>query len=184
MKVLTLGNELLREKSLPVEKITPEYIQKADAMFDIMLEKAGVGLASPQIGVMERMFVIMVDDEVRRVFINPQIISTSSDVCEIEEGCLSIPGLYENIVRPTKITVQAFDQFGKAFTLEADGFLARVIQHKYDHLDGILYIDRGTPEFKAKAEETCRKRDEKRKEKEAAKLAKAAKIEDKKAAKA
>lgn len=184
MKVLTLGNELLRQKSLPITNISPEYETRANLMFDVMIEAEGVGLAAPQVGIMERMFVIIADDDVRRVFINPQIISTSSETCEYEEGCLSIPGLYETITRPSKVTIQALDQFGKPFTLEADGFLARIIQHEYDHLDGFLYIDRGTPEFKAKAEETFRKRNERRKEKEAAKAAKAAKIAAKKAAKA
>ena len=86
------------------------------------------------------MFVLIADDDVRRVFINPQIISTSTEVSEYEEGCLSIPKVYEKITRPVKVTVQALNENGKPFTLEADGLLARIIQHEYDHLEGILYI--------------------------------------------
>ena len=123
------------------------------------------------------------NDDVRRVFINPQIVSTSSDLVPFEEGCLSIPKVYEKIMRPEKVTVQAQDEFGKKFLLEADGLLARVIQHENDHLDGILYIDRGDKEFAEKTELQFKRRAERAKEKEKAKAAKAAKIAAKLAAK-
>lgn len=183
MEILTLGNPVLRQKSEPVTEVTPELEKTFEEMFELMIETNGVGLAAPQVGILQRFFVCMADDDVKRVFVNPQIIETSSELVEYEEGCLSIPKLYENIVRPVEVTVQALNEKGKLFTLKADGLLARVIQHEYDHLDGLLYIDRGDPEFKAKAEETMRRREERRLQKEKAKAAKAAKIAAKKAGK-
>ena len=118
----------------------------------------------------------------RRVFINPQIISTSEEVSEYEEGCLSIPQVYESITRPAKVKVQAFDENGKPFTLDADGLLARVIQHEYDHLDGILFIDRGDKDFAQKTEAQFAARTERRKQKEAEKAKKEMRIAAKKAA--
>ena len=183
MKVLTLGDELLRQKSEPVEEVTPEIKALAEEMFTTMIQEQGVGLAAPQVGILKRMFVLIADDDVRRVFINPQIISTSTEVSEYEEGCLSIPKVYEKITRPVKVTVQALNENGKPFTLEADGLLARIIQHEYDHLEGVLYIDKGDPLFKFKTEENFKRKNERKKLKEAQKAAKAARIEAKKAAK-
>lgn len=183
MEILTLGNPILRQKSEPVTEVTPELEKTFEEMFDLMIETNGVGLAAPQVGILQRFFVCMADDDVKRVFVNPQIIETSSELGEYEEGCLSIPKLYEKIVRPVEVTVQALNEKGKPYTLKADGLLARIIQHEYDHLDGLLYIDRGDPEFKAKAEETMRRREERRLQKEKAKAAKAAKIAAKKAGK-
>jgi len=184
MKILHLGDELLRQKSLPIEEVNDEIRQLAEEMFQTMETGNGVGLAAPQIGILKRMFVIIADDEIRRVFINPQIISTSTETCEYEEGCLSIPNVWEKITRPEKITIQAINEKGKPFTLEADGFLARIIQHEYDHLEGILYIDRGDPDFRKKTIDQFELRAKRKKEKEAAKAAKAAKIAAKKQKKA
>lgn len=184
MEILHLGQELLRQKSLPVEEVNDELRATIQAMFDTMLESEGVGLAAPQVGILQRFFVVIADDDVRRVFINPQIIATSSEMCDYEEGCLSIPNVYEKISRPAKITVQALNEQGKPFTLEAEGFLARVIQHEYDHLEGVLYIDRGDQEFKEKIVQQFQRRAARKAEKEAAKAARAAKIAAKKAKKA
>ena len=176
MEIVQLGDPVLRQKAQPVEKITEELKATLEEMFEIMIEANGVGLAAPQIGRSERFFVVISDDDVRRVFINPQIVSTSQETCEMEEGCLSLPKLYENIVRPKEITVQALNENGKPFTLNADGLLARIIQHEYDHLEGFLYIDRGDEAFKQKAEAQFAKRAERRMQKLAAKQAKQAKI--------
>ena len=129
------------------------------------------------------MFVAMADDDVRRVFINPQIIATSDDSVPYEEGCLSVPQVYENIMRPSKVTVQAQDQNGKRFTIEADGLLARIIQHENDHLDGVIFIDRGDEEFAKKTAEQFAKRAERAAQKAAEKEAKAKRIAAKIAAK-
>jgi len=86
-----------------------------------------------------------------RVFINPRIIATSAETIEYEEGCLSFPGLFLLFVRPIAVEIEAFDLSGKAFKVHADDLLARVIQHEYDHLDGILYIDRVSPAKRRRA---------------------------------
>lgn len=187
LKITKLGEEILREKcqSVKAEEITDEFRTFLDEMFDTMIEANGVGLAAPQVGIAKRFFVVIADDDVRRVFINPEITKTSQEVGDYEEGCLSIPGVYENISRPVKVSVTALDQNGKRFTIEdADGLLARVIQHENDHLDGILYIDRGDEKFREETIEKFKKRDERRSQKEKAKALKKARIEAKLAAKA
>lgn len=184
MEILQLGDELLRQKSEPVTEVNDDILRLVEDMFETMEKGKGVGLAAPQVGVLKRLFVLVADDDVRRVFINPQIISTSAKMCDYEEGCLSIPNVWENISRPERITVQALNEKGRPFTLEADGLLARIIQHENDHLDGILYIDRGNPDFKAQTIKQFEAKAARRKEKAALKAAKAAKIAAKKAKKA
>ncbi len=185
MRITKLGEEILRQVAEPVkpEEINDELRAFIEEMFDTMIEADGVGLAGPQAGVSKRLFVVISDDDVRRVFINPQIISTSAELCDYEEGCLSVPGVYESIQRPAKVTVQAFNEKGRPFTLEADGLLARIIQHENDHLDGHLFIDRGDEDFAKKTEEQFARRAENAEKKRRAKAAKEAKIAAKKAAK-
>lgn len=183
LDIVKLGEESLRQKSVPVAEVNDEIRQLAQDMFETMIEAEGVGLAAPQVGRNIRMFVLIADDDVRRVFINPQIIQTSSETGEYDEGCLSIPQVYETIVRPVRVTVQALNEKGRPFTLDADGLLARIIQHEYDHLDGILYIDRGDKDFAQKTEAQFKKRAERAAQKAKEKAAKAAKIAAKIAAK-
>lgn len=183
LDVTKLGEEVLRKVAVPVEEVNDEIRQLAEDMFETMIENDGVGLAAPQVGKSLRMFVVIADDDVRRVFINPQIIKTSEEVGEYDEGCLSIPQVYETIIRPVAVTVQALNEKGKPFMLEADGLLARIIQHEYDHLDGILYIDRGDKDFAEKTEAQFKKRAERALEKQKEKEAKARKIAAKIAAK-
>ncbi len=186
MRITKLGEEILRQVASPVEKeeINDELRAFIDEMFDAMIEADGVGLAGPQAGISKRLFVVIADDDVRRVFINPQIISTSAELCDYEEGCLSVPGVYENIKRPAKVTVQAFNEKGRPFTLEAEGLLARIIQHEYDHLEGKLFIDRGDPDFAQKTTEQFKRRAERAEKKRAEREEKARRIAAKKAAKA
>lgn len=183
LNVTKLGEEILRKKAEPVPEINDEIRELVNDMFDTMIENNGVGLAGPQVGKSLRLFVIIADDDVRRVFINPQIIKTSTQVGEYDEGCLSIPQVYETITRPLEVTVQAYNEEGKLFTLEADGLLARIIQHEYDHLDGILYIDRSDKDFAEKTENQFKKRAERAAQKAKEKAAKQAKIAAKIAAK-
>ena len=142
MHILTLGNELLRQKAQPVKSIGPEYLKIAEDLIEALHEQDGIGLAGPQVGLMERIFVIHVAGDTPRVFINPSIIETSRETDKYEEGCLSIPGVYTDVVRPLKIKMQAWNEKGRPFTLEADGIVARALQHEYDHLEGVLFIDR------------------------------------------
>lgn len=185
LKIYKLGEEVLRKKAAPVEpaEINDEMRALFENMFETMEEAEGVGLAAPQVGISKRFFVAVSDDDVKRVFINPQIVGTSAEIADYEEGCLSLPGVSENIKRPAKVTVQALNEHGKPFTLEADGLLARIIQHENDHLDGIVYIDRGDPEFAAKTTAQFQKRLERAAKKEAEKARKAASLAAKLAAK-
>ncbi|MDR0313334.1 MAG: peptide deformylase, partial [Treponema sp.] len=102
----------------------------------------GIGLAGPQIGLLERIFAVHVEGDMPRIFINPSIIETSQEMQKFEEGCLSIPGIYADVVRPQKVKIQAWNEKGRPFTLEVSGLMARVILHEFDHLEGILFIDR------------------------------------------
>lgn len=141
LDIYTFGDEVLREECKDIQKFDLALKMLVDAMVETLDEADGVGLAGPQVGVAEKIFVIHLRDEAPRVFINPEIIETSVEVCSYEEGCLSIPGVYHDVVRPERITIQAQNLDGKHFTLSADGLLARAIQHENDHLHGTLYID-------------------------------------------
>jgi peptide deformylase len=142
MDIITLGSDLLRQKAEPIKPIGEEYKRIAEEMIDALHEGKGVGLAGPQVGLLKRIFVVHIERDIPRVFINPTIIMTSQDLVKYEEGCLSIPGLYADVIRPESIRVQAWNERGRPFTLEAEGILARVILHEYDHLEGMLFIDR------------------------------------------
>jgi peptide deformylase len=142
MKILTLGNELLRHRAAKIQHIGAEYQKIAEDLIAAIREGKGIGLAGPQVGLMERIFAIHVEGDEPRVFINPSILETSQELAKYEEGCLSIPGIYTDVVRPKTLKVQAWNEKGRPFTMEADGILARVILHEYDHLEGILFIDR------------------------------------------
>lgn len=183
LDIVKLGEDILRQKAQPVAEVNDEIRKLAEDMFDTMIEADGVGLAGPQVGKNLRMFVAIADDDVRRVFINPQIIKTSEELGDYDEGCLSIPQVYETIRRPVRVTVQALNENGKPFTLDADGLLARIIQHEYDHLDGIVFIDRGDKEFAEKTTAQFKKRMERAEQKRKEKEAKARKIAAKIAAK-
>jgi len=163
LEILTIGEETLRKPAQPVDSFGSELKLLADAMIDTMHEDGGIGLAAPQIGVPKRLFVVHLQDEDPRVFVNPEIIETSQETCVQEEGCLSIPGVYADVHRPEGITLQARDVAGKVFTLTASGMLARVIQHEYDHLRGVLFIDRLGDEQREKILRIYEKRQRKRK---------------------
>lgn len=142
MEIITLGNELLRQKALSFGDIDAQAGALAAEMIETMHAGKGIGLAGPQVGLMRRVFVVQVEGDLPRVFINPTIIATSPELSQYEEGCLSIPGMYADVTRPAMVTVQAWNERGRPFTLDAEGLLARVIQHEYDHLEGTLFIDR------------------------------------------
>jgi peptide deformylase len=142
MKILTLGNELLRMKAEPVARIDDHIASLAGEMIEALKEGKGVGLAGPQVGFMGRLFVLQVEGQEPRVFVNPSIIETSQETVKYEEGCLSLPGVWADVIRPGTVKVQAWNEKGRPFTLEAGGILARVILHEYDHLEGILFTDR------------------------------------------
>lgn len=142
MNIVTLGDERLRLKAEAVKPIGGEYQKIAEAMVETLHAGKGIGLAGPQVGLLKRIFAVHVEGDIPRVFINPSIIETSQEQASYEEGCLSIPGVWAEVVRPKGIKVQAWNEKGRPFTLEAGGILARVILHEYDHLEGVLFIDR------------------------------------------
>lgn len=142
LEIYTIGEEILRKKARKIEKFDSGLKLLVDAMFEKMDEADGVGLAGPQVGVDLRIFVVDDHRGVRKEFINPEIVETSMEECSMEEGCLSIPGVYAYLSRSEKVTIQAQNASGKTFRLEADGLLARALQHENDHLNGVLFADR------------------------------------------
>lgn len=142
---------LLREKSEKISDINGEIVRLADAMIETMHRARGIGLAGVQIGRLERIFVTHVDGDKPRVFINPTILGTSVEQWEYDEGCLSIPAIYADVTRPEAIQVQAWNEKGRPFTIDADGVLARVILHENDHLNGVLFIDHLTDDSRDRA---------------------------------
>jgi len=145
MEILTLGNETLKMKAAPIADLNGDVFRIAADMLEAMKEGRGIGLAGPQVGLLMRLFVIQLDRDQARVFINPSIVQTSEELTEYEEGCLSVPGMYADVIRPAEVRVQAWNERGRPFTIDADGLLARVILHEYDHLEGTLFIDRLSP---------------------------------------
>ena len=154
LKILKYGDEILRRKSKEVSKVSKKIRILAENMIDTMYANNGVGLAAPQVGENLRIFVIDVsqDDEPLNpiVFINPKIIKKSGAI-KSNEGCLSFPKAYVDVRRYRNIMVKALDLNGRPFVMEAkDGeLLARAIQHEYDHLEGILFIDHSRNIFDA-----------------------------------
>jgi len=142
MQIITLGNELLRQKAVKIDKVNKEITDAAKQMLEIIKQDKGVGIAGPQIGLMKRIFVVHIEGDEDRVFINPSILETSQKTVKFEEGCLSVPGIYADVIRSESVKIQAWNEKGKPFTMEASGLLARVIQHEYDHLEGVLFLDR------------------------------------------
>lgn len=142
MSLLTLhllGSPVLRQESAAVTAIDDETRKFIADMFETMAAAKGVGLAANQVGVARRIAVIDADDQ-RFAMINPTIVSAEGrDTAE--EGCLSIPDIYGDVTRPARVVLEALDQDGKPFRLEAGGLVARAIQHEIDHLDGILFLD-------------------------------------------
>jgi peptide deformylase len=142
--ILHYPDKRLREKAAPVATITAEVRTLVDDMAETMYAAPGVGLAATQIGERLQIFVVDVAEENEpsdlRVFINPEIIDRQ-DTIVWSEGCLSFPGINEDVERAAKVVVRAQDRDGKTFELEAEGLLAVAVQHEYDHLQGVLMID-------------------------------------------
>jgi peptide deformylase len=139
LDIHVLGSPVLREDTIPVGDITDEIRRLIDDMFETMRAAKGIGLAAPQVGRRERLAVIDVDDN-PIVIINPEIVQ-SEGRDRAEEGCLSIPDLYGEVDRATRVVVRAVDRHGRPFEISASDLLARCLQHEIDHLHGKLFID-------------------------------------------
>ncbi|AKL98053.1 peptide deformylase [Endomicrobium proavitum] len=153
LEIKKYGDGVLRKKNEPVSKITDKVKQLALDMLETMYAAPGVGLAAPQVGVSLRICVIDVNPDKNNpiVMINPEVTKGENKI-SAEEGCLSFPGLYEEVKRFKKVNAQFTDINGKPQEIKADGFLAKAIQHEIDHLDGKLFIDY-LPEWKRKSVE-------------------------------
>lgn len=147
-KILYLPDPRLRTVAKPVESFDNELQTLIDDMFETMYDANGVGLAAPQIGISLRLSVIDVigdkKPENQIVIINPEIIKNEGEK-EFQEGCLSVPGAYDTVIRAERVTVKALDRTGVAFDIDADGLLAECLQHEIDHLNGKLFIDLLSP---------------------------------------
>jgi peptide deformylase len=147
--IRTLGDPVLTQRAREVEELNGELAHLVDEMYDAMYEAIGVGLAAPQVGVRKRLFTFDLG-EGPQVVVNPELVEASGEA-GFEEGCLSIPGLRFEVIRPEKITMAGLDLDGHEVVFEDDDFLARVIQHELDHLDGVLMLDRLEPDARREA---------------------------------
>ena len=143
------NDPVLRKTAKPVKKFTSKVRRLVRNMIETMQSAPGVGLAAPQVGVSQRIIVIDLPEEEDQplsgrpiAFINPEFRAVTEEEEEAIEGCLSVPGLVGDVMRPTRIHLKARDEWGKLLDMEIGGFPARVIQHEADHLEGVLFIDR------------------------------------------
>ena len=141
MNIVLYGASVLKEKSTVVEEINDELRTILDEMVELMRKAKGVGLAANQVGIAKRFFVLEIEDKVKKV-INPEIVEFGEEIVEYEEGCLSIPEIYKKVNRPEMIKVKYQNENGEIVEEELHDLWARAFQHEFDHIDGILFIDR------------------------------------------
>ena len=154
LNIYMLGQETLRTPANRIVKVDDSIRKLAKDMLITMYSAKGIGLAAPQVGVQKRILVIDLNFEdpesPPNVFINPEIISSSASLDTYEEGCLSIPGVYLNVVRPSSIKLSFRDEMGRPKKMNAEGLMARCIQHEIDHLNGVLFVDKVTDQDELK----------------------------------
>ncbi|MFD2261708.1 peptide deformylase [Lacibacterium aquatile] len=145
LPILIAPDPILKQKATLVGTVTPQIVQLMDDMLQTMYEAPGIGLAAPQVGVLKRVIVVDIsregEEKTPLKMADPEIVWVSEEDQEYEEGCLSVPEHYSNVVRPAAIRVRYTDQNNKKVEISADGLLAVCIQHEIDHLDGILFLD-------------------------------------------
>jgi peptide deformylase len=166
LKIHYYGDPILRTKALPIPEITPEILQLAQEMIEAMIEHNGVGLAAPQIGKLLRIYVFR-EEKLRadghyelgepEVVINPVLSKPSKESESMLEGCLSVPGLRVNVVRPKKVHIRYQNLKGEFVEKELTDFCARVNMHENDHLNGVLHIDRADPKERKELESVLQK---------------------------
>ncbi len=138
--IVVEGDDILRKRAKEVSEINDHIRMILDDMLETMREKNGSGIAAPQVGILKRMFIAEADGELIEL-INPVILETDGVKAE-DEGCLSVPGMIGTVERPTYIKMKGLNRDGEEVVYEGTGFLPIVLSHEYDHLDGILYIDK------------------------------------------
>jgi peptide deformylase len=146
--IVAYGNPVLKKRAADVEKGSTDVKALASDMFETMYAAEGIGLAAPQIGKSLRLFVVdgapLEEEEMvnfKKVFVNPVILDEYDDEWIFEEGCLSIPSIREDVSRPSKLRIRYFDENWQPYEEEFDGMKARIIQHEYDHIEGVLFTD-------------------------------------------
>ena len=144
-KIELYGSPVLRQPAAPIDEITPEILELLRDMVDTMRFAGGAGLAANQVGVPLRVMVIDLgansEEENLVYFINPEFTLKEGEAVQ-EEGCLSVPEIYEKVTRPKRVRVKALDRDGKPFELEGEQFLGKALCHEMDHLDGVIFVDR------------------------------------------
>lgn len=150
LRIRTWGDPVLRQPARPVERVARVHRRLIEDMIDTMRHAPGVGLAAPQVGVSERIFVWEHEGEAGAV-INPTVVSLAGEPIDDEEGCLSIPGIYYPVTRSEVARIEGTGVDGRPLELEGKDFLARILQHETDHLDGVLFLDRLSPEDRREA---------------------------------
>lgn len=147
LEILEFPDPRLRTVAKPVKEVTDETRQLIDDMFETMYDAPGIGLAATQVNVHEQIIVMDLSEDKSepRVFINPEIEVLDGDYQDMQEGCLSVPGFYEEVSRPDHVMIRAIDRNGNAYEEEATGLLAVCIQHEMDHLKGKLFVDYLSP---------------------------------------
>ncbi|MFA4964023.1 MAG: peptide deformylase [Thermoleophilia bacterium] len=148
--IRVIGDPVLRERAADVTAFDRGLRKLARRMIRIMHDAPGIGLAAPQVGVLQRLLVYDVDED-PRVLVNPVLDEFSDELEEVDEGCLSVPGVTMPVTRPVSLRVRAQDAAGEALEFHAEGLEARVIQHEYDHLEGVLIVDRTSRSARAAA---------------------------------
>ena len=157
--IRVFGDPVLRQRAAEVDDIDGTLARLADDMLVTMYEAPGLGLAAPQVGVQKRLFVYdLQDDTGPQVIVNPTIVEARGEWLH-EEGCLSVPGLAFEIVRPKEVHVTGWDIDGRQLSIDGDEMLARLLQHEIDHLDGILLLERLDPDQRKQALRELRNRD-------------------------
>lgn len=156
-QIRLFGDPVLKQRAREVEELDGSLAKIVDTMYDTMYEAIGLGLAAPQVGVQRRLFTYDVG-EGPTVIVNPEIVETSGEFL-YEEGCLSVPGMKFEIVRPKVVTVKGLDLDGREMVVEGDEVLARVFLHEVDHLDGVLLLDRLEPDVRKQALRALRDQD-------------------------
>ncbi len=148
--IVLYGDPILKKRGEDVTPDSADIKQLSEDMFETMYQANGIGLAAPQIGISLRMFIVdssPIDEEegrdgFKRVFINPEVIESSGDSWNFEEGCLSIPGIRADVQRPPSVTIRYQDEDWQEHTETLDGMAARIVLHEYDHVEGVLFTDR------------------------------------------
>ena len=146
LQILHFPDPRLRKKAQPVDEVNDQIRQTVENMFETMYDAPGIGLAATQVNIQQQIIVIDVSEDhtAPMCLINPEIISKEGEE-KMQEGCLSVPGIFEDVQRYANITVRALDQEGVEYTKDADGLLAVCIQHEMDHLEGKLFVDYLSP---------------------------------------